>query len=134
MRAKAALLALVTAAPAAAEDYRFKVGFDWNSATLSQQSSNIVGIQAEVAIVCRPTKIVVAGHADSSEPADAVDALSLARATNVRMELVRSGVSPSIMTAEGRGDRELAVATADNVREEKNRRVEVIIACTAPPG
>jgi outer membrane protein OmpA-like peptidoglycan-associated protein len=122
----------LAASPALAEEYRFRAHFAWGSATLDVQNSNIVGIQAEVAITCRPSKIVVAGHADTSE--DNVDALSLARATAVRAELVKSGVSPSAMAAEGRGDREPAVPTADNVREEKNRRAEVILSCTSPPG
>jgi outer membrane protein OmpA-like peptidoglycan-associated protein len=49
------------------------------------------------------------------------------RAEEVRNALGEHGLDLAITRAVGRGERELLVKTADNVREDRNRRVEVII-------
>ena len=53
------------------------------------------------------------------------DALSLRRAQRIRAELIRLGIDPARIAAEGRGKRELLVPTPDNQAEPRNRRVEV---------
>ena len=45
----------------------------------------------------------------------------------VRAMLIDEGVSPDQITTAGRGEAEPAVPTADGVREQANRRAEIII-------
>jgi OOP family OmpA-OmpF porin len=41
--------------------------------------------------------------------------------------LIAGGVPAEAITVAGRGESELAVPTADNVKEQANRRVEIIL-------
>jgi outer membrane protein OmpA-like peptidoglycan-associated protein len=40
---------------------------------------------------------------------------------------IKRGLQASFIRAVGRGERELLIQTPDNVREPRNRRVEVIV-------
>jgi outer membrane protein OmpA-like peptidoglycan-associated protein len=73
-------------------------------------------------------EVQVTGHTDTLGAEPDNDALSLARAQEVRDTLVRlRGLNLSTTRTVGRGERELLVATPDDTREERNRRVEVIV-------
>jgi OOP family OmpA-OmpF porin len=54
-------------------------------------------------------------------------ALSLRRADTVREALIAGGIDANTITVAGRGESEPAVPTADGVREQANRRVEIVI-------
>lgn len=69
------------------------------------------------------TTIVVTGHTDTRGDPAGNDALSLARAAEVRQMLVDRGVPAARVEAAGRGARDLAIPTADQVDEPRNRRV-----------
>ncbi|MEX2200071.1 MAG: OmpA family protein, partial [Dongiaceae bacterium] len=71
--------------------------------------------------------ISVVGHTDLSGSAEYNMGLSLRRADSVRDALLAGGVSPEQITTAGRGEAEPAVPTADGVREQANRRAEIII-------
>ena len=68
------------------------------------------------------------GHADTVGSGGYNQGLSERRARRVANALVDRGVPAGNMTLAGRGERELAVATGDNVREPKNRRVEITLS------
>ena len=70
-------------------------------------------------------QLTIIGHADATLSHDYNDALSLRRAQRIRAELIRLGIAPERIVAEGRGKRELLVPTPDNQAEPRNRRVEV---------
>jgi len=70
-------------------------------------------------------EVVVIGHTDSFGPAEYNDQLSLARADQVRRQLIGLGFDPGLMKIEGRGEREPLVPTADGVHEPNNRRAEI---------
>jgi outer membrane protein OmpA-like peptidoglycan-associated protein len=72
-------------------------------------------------------EVQVTGHTDTLGADADNDALSLARAQEVRDMLVHRGLDLSTTRAVGRGERELLVATPDAVREDRNRRVEVTV-------
>ena len=72
-------------------------------------------------------EVVVTGHTDRVGGVEANDALSLRRAEFIRDTLIANGVSPSRIVAVGRGEREPLIATADEVDEPRNRRVEIKI-------
>lgn len=72
-------------------------------------------------------QITVIGHTDRVGKEQDNDDLSLRRAAKVRNTLVELGFEPSIIEAQGRGEREPLVPTDDEVAEPKNRRAEVNI-------
>jgi len=83
-------------------------------------------LRAEIAR--RPgAEVQVTGHTDTVGSDTDNDSLSLKRAEEIRNLLASKGFDRSIMTAVGRGERELKVPTADNVSSPINRRVEVIV-------
>jgi OmpA family len=72
-------------------------------------------------------RISATGHADRAGPEDYNMALSLRRADAVREALITSGVSPDAITVAGRGESEPAVPTPHGVKEQANRRVEIVL-------
>jgi outer membrane protein OmpA-like peptidoglycan-associated protein len=71
--------------------------------------------------------VIVIGYTDTMGSDQLNDALALQRAELVRRELIRRGVAAENVQAIGRGKRELAVPTADNVAEPRNRRVVILV-------
>lgn len=69
--------------------------------------------------------IVVVGHTDRVGRLEDNDALSKRRAEKVRLELIGRGLAADSIQAAGRGEREPLVPTADEVKEPRNRRVEI---------
>ena len=83
-------------------------------------------LRAEIAK--RPgAEIQVTGHTDTVGSDSDNDALSQKRAEEILNLLAGQGFDRSIMSAVGRGERELKEPTADNVESPVNRRVEVIV-------
>lgn len=72
-------------------------------------------------------EILVIGHSDRVGTLEANDKLSALRAASVKNLLQAAGIAESAMEVSGRGEREPLVATADEVAEERNRRVEINI-------
>lgn len=111
-------------APAAAPD-TFIVYFDWDSAQITPAGQQV--LNEVLGALQAGTPVSVTGHADRSGPEDYNMGLSLRRADAVREVLINGGVSADQITVSGRGEEEPAVPTADGVREQANRRVEIII-------
>jgi outer membrane protein OmpA-like peptidoglycan-associated protein len=83
-------------------------------------------LKAEIAR--RPgVDVEVTGHTDTVGSADDNDALSQRRAQEILNLLTTVGIDRSLMTAVGRGERELRVPTMDNMENPLNRRVEVLV-------
>jgi outer membrane protein OmpA-like peptidoglycan-associated protein len=72
-------------------------------------------------------EVQVTGHTDTVGNDVDNDALSQKRAEEVLNSLASRGFDRSIMSAVGRGERELRAPTGDNVSSPVNRRVEVIV-------
>jgi outer membrane protein OmpA-like peptidoglycan-associated protein len=72
-------------------------------------------------------EVQVVGHTDTLDSDEVNDRLSQRRAGEVRDYLIQRGIPADQVRATWRGERELAVATADGVANETNRRVEIII-------
>ena len=84
--------------------------------------------QLRAEIAKRPgAEVQVTGHTDTVGSAADNDALSQKRAEQILNLLASKGFDRSIMSAVGRGERELKMPTADNVSAPANRRVEVIV-------
>ena len=71
--------------------------------------------------------IQVTGHTDRVGTVTDNDKLALDRAQEVREMLIGRGIDAGIIIAVGRGEREPLVPTEDEVREPRNRRVEVTV-------
>ncbi|MCQ8895463.1 OmpA family protein [Limnobacter humi] len=99
--------------------------FRLGSADLPDALRRQLDVFAEV-LVTRPAgspAIVVTGHADASGDAAFNLALSQARAKAVKDYLIGKGVSPGLLTVEGKGAQQLA--DVDNPFSSANRRVEI---------
>jgi outer membrane protein OmpA-like peptidoglycan-associated protein len=72
--------------------------------------------------------ITIAGYTDTSGTPDYNMALSERRANTVASGLIRAGVPAQIISAEGFGQNDLAVPTADGVVQAANRRVVIDFA------
>lgn len=83
-------------------------------------------IRGEVAR--RPgAEVQVTGHTDTVGNNADNDALSRKRAQEIVNWLATKGFDRRVMSAVGRGERELKVRTADGVGNAANRRVEVLV-------
>jgi outer membrane protein OmpA-like peptidoglycan-associated protein len=116
-------------APAAAPQASrtFLVFFDWNRADLTDRARQIITESVQHARSQRSTRIEVAGHADRSGTVQYNQALSRRRAETVAAELVRRGIAREEIAITAFGETQPLVATADDVREPQNRRVEIVV-------
>jgi OOP family OmpA-OmpF porin len=90
--------------------------------------SEVLMMQALARAATRPgAEIFVTGHTDTTGALEINDALSLERAKAIRARLIAGGFKSDLIEAIGRGKRELAVPTADEVPEPQNRRVEILV-------
>ena len=106
---------------------RFTVQFEPNGNRLAAGADAVLAeMRAALALLPAP-EVVVTGHTDRVGTLEANDRLSLVRAEAVREILVAGGVPAAAITVAGRGEREPAVPTADEVAEARNRRVEIKI-------
>lgn len=72
-------------------------------------------------------QVQVTGHTDTVGKQEDNDTLSRKRATAIRDWLIDQGMDASLISAVGRGERELLVETADETPEPANRRVQIIV-------
>jgi OOP family OmpA-OmpF porin len=112
-------------APMAAENAMYLVFFDWDRSNIGTGAQSVLDAVAAEVAKNPPAAINVVGHADTSGPDDYNERLALKRANNVKDALIQRGVDASIIMVDARGEKELLVATPDNVREPANRRVNI---------
>jgi outer membrane protein OmpA-like peptidoglycan-associated protein len=105
----------------------FTLYFLEGTTTLTPESAPVIDeLRAEIAR--RPgADVQVTGHTDTVGSDADNDALSQKRAEEILGLLASQGFDRSVMSAVGRGERELKEATGDNVGNAVNRRVEVIV-------
>ncbi len=114
-------------APPAPVARQFVVYFDWDQSSLTSEANSIIGQAAAYAKSGQPTRVLVVGHADTSGSAAYNVGLSNRRARTVADALVAQGIAGGVVSLDGRGETELARATADGVREPLNRRATIDI-------
>ncbi|HWX33805.1 MAG TPA: OmpA family protein [Steroidobacteraceae bacterium] len=105
----------------------FVLYFEKDSNTLTPESQR--QYQAVFAdIKRRPVyEVEVIGHTDTLGNPPHNQQLSMSRAEMVRDRLVRDGLNPKSISVAGRGQLDLAIPTADQVAEPRNRRVEITV-------
>ncbi|WP_416878383.1 OmpA family protein [Litorimonas sp.] len=93
----------------------------------SAETRNTINRILDVGQYCAVQNIRVVGHTDTSGSQAYNLGLSQRRAKDARDELGRQGVDASMITSEGKGETEPFVETGDGVREQLNRRTEVLV-------
>ena len=93
----------------------------------SAETRNTINRILDIGQFCQVDNIRVVGHTDTSGSAAYNLRLSQRRAQDALNELVRQGIDRRIITSEGKGETEPFVQTGDGVREQLNRRTEVLI-------
>jgi outer membrane protein OmpA-like peptidoglycan-associated protein len=112
--------------PAAVATY-YVVFFDFNSAELSTASKTTVSEAAAAAKQMRPYKILVYGHTDRAGSNDYNKALAERRARAVAHFLSEQGAGRFGVDLESFGEDKPVAKTSDNVRDGRNRRVEITL-------
>ncbi|RVU39003.1 OmpA family protein [Hwanghaeella grinnelliae] len=118
------------ALPPRVELSREVIYFDFDDATLTQSAERKIRLLTESIADLDDINVHVEGHADRAGPSDYNKALSEKRAENVRNALIANGLPTSKlkrMLTDSEGETDPAVATADGVREARNRRVEISV-------
>jgi outer membrane protein OmpA-like peptidoglycan-associated protein len=122
---KAQEAALLISLPPAAKS--FVLYFDEGTVTPTAESQAVlVELRAEIASRSGP-QVEVTGHTDTVGSEEDNDRLSQQRAEQVLNWLASQGFDRSLMSATGRGERELKAPSVDNFSSAANRRVEVIV-------
>lgn len=103
------------------------VSFDLGSATLRPDAMDTYTKIANILKADNGTVIHVVGHTDTTGSDSFNNSLSMERSLAVGRVLAQNGFPGARIKNEGRGERELVVRTADNVREARNRRVDIVI-------
>jgi OOP family OmpA-OmpF porin len=103
------------------------VFFDTNSTTLSQQGSMTVTEAATAAKSMPNSRVAVTGFTDTDGAPAYNQQLSIRRADAVKTALVHNGIAPQAITVNGAGEASLLIETPDQTKNEKNRRVQIVI-------
>ena len=114
----------VVALPDAAE---FVVYFGFDEWFLSAEALEVLSTAIDSARAGGHSKIIAAGHTDTSGSSYYNDGLSVRRAEVVKLTLVEMGALADAVEVVGYGESRLAVQTGDGVREPLNRRTVVTL-------
>ncbi len=123
-----ALLDEALAACGAAPVDAFIVYFGFNRTNLTDRARQTLDEVVSAVNSMGATALSVVGHTDTVGSDGYNQGLSERRARRVANGLASRGIPAGAMTLAGRGERQLAVATGNNVREPKNRRVEISLS------
>ena len=106
---------------------KYIVLFDFDKSNINAEAQSVIDKVVAAAGKMGTVNISATGHADRSGSETYNMALSLRRADAVRAALIAGGLSGDAITVAGRGESEPAVPTPDGVKEQANRRVEIIL-------
>ena len=104
---------------------RYTLYFDAGGTALTAESLLVLEQVLAAAQARSGGDMVITGHTDTVGSGASNDALSAQRAQEVRQMLVGRQFPAARIEAAGRGERELAIPTADEVDEPRNRRVTI---------
>jgi OOP family OmpA-OmpF porin len=122
LEAKPAAPAAATVAPAT-----YLVLFDFDKSNINAAAASVVSQVVADFQANKSTAISVTGHTDRAGTAAYNLKLSERRADAVRAALIKAGIPAEAITTAWKGESEPAIPTADGVREQANRRAEIII-------
>ena len=103
------------------------ITFDTSSAAVKTEFYHILQDVALVLNEYNKTTLVIAGHTDDTGTAELNQQLSLARANNVRAQLVNYGVDYRRITTQGYGEFSPLYPNNSDENRRANRRVELTV-------
>ena len=106
----------------------FVVYFGFDKYNLTDEARAVVDEVVAAVQSMGATALSVVGHTDTVASVEYNQGLSERRAHTVADALAERGIPQGAMTLAGRSELELAVPTADNVKEPLNRRVEITLS------
>ncbi|MSQ85275.1 MAG: OmpA family protein [Alphaproteobacteria bacterium] len=98
----------------------------FNSSALTPEARKTVTDIGAAYKKYNPSTVMVVGHTDTSGVGDSNIVLSQKRAETVANALTKEGVSQNKMRIEAYGEERPTVKSGDGVKEQKNRRVDVV--------
>ena len=107
-------------------------GFDVNRSDITPTLRGVLDRFAGTMNEHGVTTIEIVGHTDNTGSDAINDPLSVARANATRDYLVSRGVSPQRIATAGRGERQPIASNDNESGRAQNRRVEILVAETAP--
>lgn len=127
-----AALAELEAAPAPAAEAPaapnvYLVLFDFDKSNINDAAQAVINQVVADFAANKSTAISVTGHTDRSGSDAYNEKLSERRSDSVREALIAAGVPAEAITTAWKGEAENAVPTADGVKEQANRRAEIIV-------
>lgn len=114
-------------APVPAVPETYIVFFDFDKYYLTSEAKETIERAADAFKRGGSARVEVSGHTDTRGKATYNQRLSQRRAKVVREYLAAQGVPSGDIITRAAGERELMVPTANNVREAKNRRAEIVL-------
>ena len=106
---------------------RFTLNFRFESNELTEESQALLPGVLRVIRERQVPDVVVVGHTDTMGAPAANYALGLKRAMMVRELLVEAGLSETFIEVISLGETDLAIRTADETPEPRNRRVDIAV-------
>ena len=106
------------------------VYFEWDKSDLTSQASAVIDqavANMSTRADCSASGVTIVGHTDTSGSSSYNDRLSARRAAVVAGALQSRGIGAGLINTQAQGEKALAKATRDGVREPLNRRSEVTI-------
>jgi outer membrane protein OmpA-like peptidoglycan-associated protein len=114
--------------PAPPPTVSFLMFFDWDSDKLTPEGKRAAHEAAEAFRARGATRATINGHTDRTG-SDAYNMkLSGMRADAVKAALISEGIPTAAITTTASGEGAALVPTAEQVKESRNRRVEVVIS------
>jgi outer membrane protein OmpA-like peptidoglycan-associated protein len=106
---------------------RFILYFRENSEDLTPESAALIPKVVETIKDRSVAAISIIGHTDTTGDRNSNYKLSLGRARSIADLLTSQGLDPNIAEIESHGEDNLLIKTGDEVREPRNRRVEITV-------
>lgn len=111
----------------AAQSADYTVYFEFDSWSLTAEDLATITQAITTARQGGQSRITIVGHTDTSGSAEYNQKLSERRANVVKDVMVQMGARPEAIQVSGVGKSDLAVQTADGVKEAKNRRAVITL-------
>lgn len=106
---------------------QFLLYFEIGDAELTATSKASLAVILARARTRAAVDVAVIGHTDTLGPAEVNEDLARKRAAAIAEQLRQAGLQNLVLTVESHGERNLLVATPDDIDEPRNRRVEVTL-------
>ena len=105
----------------------YQVLFDFDKSNINDAAQAVINQVIALFNANKSTAISVTGHTDRAGSDAYNEKLSERRADAVREALIAGGIPAEAITTAWKGESENAVPTEDGVKEQANRRAEIII-------